>query len=164
MSTECYRDSRNRWSSTVGTVGRKFDPVQRPNQQFTLMLAKAGGNSLLVSPVYLPELPHQRLALIGQIKRASALVVLRRTAPGQAPTHEAVEKRNEICPPDPDRQANILLFQARIPFDYGKYTILYRADVQSGERPQEIPEYGKLGLSQRISQQIGQVAEIDWVE
>jgi hypothetical protein len=151
-------------SSMAGTVGRKFDPVQRPNQQFTLVLAKAGGNSFLVSPVYLPELTHQRLALIGQIKRAGALVVLRRATSCKAPTHEAVEKGNEICAPYPDRQADILLFQARIPFDYGEYAILYRADVQPGEGPQEIPEYGKLGLSQRISQQIGQMAEINWVE
>jgi len=96
-------------------------------------LAEASRNSLFVSLIYLPEFAHQRFSRFGQIQSPCALVV-----GGWAPSREAsmlkiIKERNEIRAPDPDRQADILLLEARVAFDDGQYAVLHRTDIESGK-------------------------------
>ena len=44
-----------------------------------------------------------------------------------------IKERNEIRAPDPDRQADILLLEARVAFDDGQYAVLHRTDIESGK-------------------------------
>jgi hypothetical protein len=72
-----------------------------------------------------------------------------------------IEEGNEIRAPDPDRQANVLLLQARVLFDDGEHAVLHRTDVEPGKGSQEVTKYGELGLSKSIPDEVGEMAEVD---
>ena len=85
---------------------------------------------------------------------------------GRAPSCDAamleiIEEGNEICTPDPDRKANVLLLQARVSFDDGQYAVLHRTDFESGKASQEIAKHGELGLPEGISNKVGKMTEVD---
>jgi hypothetical protein len=141
--------------------GGKLDFVKRLDKEVALLPAEASRDSVLMGLVYFSEFMHQRFALIGQIQRVSSLVICGRPALGQTPTLKVIKQRNKIRAPDSECEANVLLLQAWIQLDNGQDAVLYRADVELGKGLREIAKHGELSPSERISNKVGEMAEID---
>jgi hypothetical protein len=142
-------------------VGRKFDFVKRLDEEVALLPAEACRNLVLMGLVCCSELSHQSFALSGQIEGVSPLVFGGRATLGETSTLKIIQQRNKIGAPDSESEANVLLLQARIQFDNGQNTVLYRADVESGKGLREIAKHGQLSPSEGISNEVGKMAEID---
>jgi hypothetical protein len=142
-------------------VGGKLDFVKRLDKEAALLPAKACRNPVLMDLVCFSELTHQRFALSGKIQRVSPLVISRRATLGQTPPLKIVEQRDKIRAPDSECEANVLLLQAGIQFDNRQDAVLYRANVESGKGLREIAKHGELSSSERISNEVGEMTEIN---